>query len=134
MKKLILIFALLSVCLFGCKKKEDDTVAIDMTLKTYSADAQYGRLPVIIKLNFESNGVVKLKAFPSDDVVNLKYEVGDKDAENTTLHIYGELDKTLTANGFVKGSKIDWTAKIGRLIYKPEIGGGTAGDYHFTSY
>lgn len=128
-----LFTVLLATALFSCSKSEQSqTVAIDMTAKSYSADAKYGSLPVILQLNFESNGTAKLKAYPSDDVVVLKYEVAN--AENTTLRIHGELDKSLSADEFTKGKLIDWNTAISRLPYKPEIVGFKVGDYHFTSY
>ena len=125
---------LTSIALSGCKKKEDDTVAIDMTLDTYSANARYGNYDVTLQLNFQADGIVLLRVSPFADSVNLKYEVGDKMDSNTTLRIYGELDKALMADGLSKGLKIDWNTEIGRLSYKPKIGGFQAGKYHFTSY
>lgn len=118
----------------ACSKSEEAApVAIDMTTKTYSADAKFRSLPVILQLNFESDGTVKLRAFPSEDVVTLKYEIGDKNAENTTLKISGKLDKTLYADGLVQGTSIDWNTTIARLPYNSEIVGFTINDYRFTS-
>lgn len=135
MRKAILILTLV-MGLFGCKKEDDSntTVPIDMTLSVYSADAKFRSLPVVLQLRFQSDGTVQLKSFPAEDVVTLKYEVGDRSAASTKLRIYGELDKTLYVDGFTQGTRIDWTSEISRLNYSPEIVGFTAGDYHFTSY
>jgi hypothetical protein len=132
-KQLLMVLLFASIMAPSCKKK-DDTVAIDMTLRTYSATAQNGKFPALLQLSFELNGTVRLRAFPSTDFVVLKYEVGDKTASNTTLRIYGELDKTLVADGFNKGSIIDWNNEIWRLSYKPEVVGFKAGKYQFASY
>ncbi|MEQ7800528.1 hypothetical protein ABDJ41_12035 [Pedobacter sp. ASV1-7] len=136
MKKSLLTLITLTILFVGCKKK-DDTVAIDMTLKTYLADAKPALFPytnATLELKFQSNGTVVLRVPPFDDYVTLKYEVVDKMATNTNLHIYGELDKKLMAYEFNKDTNIDWNATIGRLGYKPEIIGFQAEEYHFTSY
>lgn len=132
MKKHLLLL-LVPIALMSCSKSEGNAVAIDMTLKTYSADANYGKFPATLQLNFEASGNVKLISAPYEDVVTLKYDVGDKNASTTTLHIYGQLDKTLYADGLTQGTKIDWNTEISRLSYKPGIVGFTAGGYHFIS-
>jgi hypothetical protein len=134
MKINLLTLIALTLIVFTSCKKEDDTVAIDMTLKTYSADANFRSLTVILQLNFMPNGTVKLRAFPDDKIVTLNYEVGDKMASNTTLRIYGTLDHGMYASGLEQGTKIDWKTEIGRLSYNPEIVGFQAGGYRFTSY
>lgn len=119
---------------FSCSKEDkNSSVAIDMTSKTYSADAKYGTSTVFLQLKFEANGKVKLSAFPSSDFVILNYEVADKMASDTNLKIYGELDKTLLANGFDKGLKINWSTTISRLNYNTSIVGFTVDNYRFTS-
>jgi len=50
-KHLLTLLLFTSILALSCKK-ENDIVAIDMTLKTYSADAKYGTRPVILQLNF----------------------------------------------------------------------------------
>ncbi|MEO6522252.1 MAG: hypothetical protein ABIN91_11280 [Mucilaginibacter sp.] len=134
MKKMIfaiLIFTI--VALSSCKKKDDtDTVALDMTLKTYSADAKNGTLYTTLLLKFNSDGTVKLyDVTANDDGITLKYEVGDKMASNTTLHIFGQIDKTFYADGLTKGTKIDWTSNIERFNYRPTVYTITIGGYYF---
>lgn len=132
MKKLLLM--LIVATTFSCSKEDkNSSVAIDMTSKTYSADAKYGTSTVFLQLKFEANGKVKLSAFPSSDFVILNYEVADKMASDTNLKIYGELDKTLLANGFDKGLKINWSTTISRLNYNTSIVGFTVDNYRFTS-
>lgn len=134
MKKQLLMLLLFATITLPSCKKQDDNVPIDMSLRTYSATAQNGKLPVLLQLSFELNGTVRLRAFPSTDLVVLKYEVGDKTASHTTLRIYGDLNNALVADGFVKGTKIDWNNEIWRPSYKPEVVGFTAGKYQFASY
>ncbi|MGN7203949.1 hypothetical protein ACTHQF_06715 [Pedobacter sp. SAFR-022] len=135
MKKLLFLLMIVYAIGTSCKKSDENpTVPIDMTLNTYSADAKFGSLPVVLQLRFQQDGTVQLNSFPDDDVVTLKYDIKDRNASSTTLRIYGVLDKTLYANKFTKGTSLDWQAEIGRLSYNAEIVGFTAGEYHFTSY
>lgn len=131
MKKLLLLIIIATA--FGCKKNSDETLPIDMTLRSYSTEAKVGSLFVILSLDFKSDGTVRLKEFPSNNFVDLKYEVADKMAENTSLKVFGEVDKMFYAEGIEKGKKIDWYTTIGRLKYNAHIVGFTLGDYHFTS-
>jgi hypothetical protein len=131
MKKILMLF--LTVMLLNSCKKEDEKLATDMTLNSYSADTKYRSFDIILQLSFKSDGTALLRAFPGEDVVTLSYTVEDKMAPDSKLHIFGELDKSLYADGLSKGIKIDWTANISRLPYKSEVNGFKAGDYHFMS-
>ncbi|MEQ7800527.1 hypothetical protein ABDJ41_12030 [Pedobacter sp. ASV1-7] len=132
MKKSLLTLFALTILFVGCKK--DEYVEIDMTSKTYSAGTKFNNNAVILLLDFQSNGEVRLRAYPSVDVVILKYEIGSKTAPTTTLRIYGDLDKTLNADGFTKGSKIEWKGNISRPSNTSEIKDFSISGYNFISY
>ena len=132
MKRTLYIVLLTLIGLTSCKK-EDKIQPIDMTGVTYTANAVYKGFPVIIRLNFYSDGNATIQTFPDNTIVNLRYLIEDPKAENTTLMIGGTLDKTLLADGFTSGTYIAWKANISRLKYNTNIVGFTAESYHFTS-
>lgn len=136
MKKIILSLIAVSMFFASCKKK-DDRVAVDMTLKFYTADAEAGVLPVTMNLKFKSDGSVLLSSIYDEYGKGnaLTYEISDKMAASTTLHIYGTLSETLSVDGYKAGTVIDWSGPINRLSYNPEVIGFTLnGKYHFKSY
>ena len=132
MKRTLYILLIIVTALSACKK-EDKIQPIDMTGVTYSANATYKGLPVILQLQFYSNGNATIQAFPDSKTVTLRYLIEDPNSENTTLMLGGTLDKTLSADGFISGEYIAWKAGISRLKYKTNIVGFTVDGYHFIS-